>query len=155
MRSARTHNPLERRVLRAALLSCCAVALFALDGLVPVPSLSKPAGPDTGSGWREGVRNSVDSLLVLHHIKGGNVKTWQVNLPKGIAARTEQRIFVSPGFVSVRFNHDLNTAVRPFRARVVATERVREDIVTMHIVRSGRTVWSMVFVTDPGLQSTQ
>jgi hypothetical protein len=155
MRLPRNNNLLERRVLRAALLSCCALALFALDGLVPVSMLSGPAGPDTGSGWREGVRNSVDSLFVLYGIDRGNVKTWQVNLPKGPATRTEQRITVSPGFVSVRFNHDLNAAVRPFRARVVATERLREDFITMHIVRSGRTVRSMVFVTDPGLRSTR
>jgi len=155
MRSPRTNGALERKALGAALLSCCAIALLALDVLVPVPPLGAPAVLKTGLDWREGIGSSVDSLFVLYGIERGNVRTWQVRIPDRPAVRTEQRIAVPRGFVSVRFNHELNRAVRPFWARVVATERIREDIVTMHIVRAGRTVRSMVFVTDPHLRPAE
>jgi hypothetical protein len=155
MRTSRTGNVLEWRALGATLLSCCVLVLFALESKEPVPSDEGVAPTKAGSGWREAVTRSLDSLFVLYGIAPDRVRTRPVKLPDRPAHRTEQRTAVRPDFVSVQFNHDLGTAVRPFGARVAAIERVREGIVTMHIVRSGRTVRSIIFVTDPDLGSPQ
>ena len=153
MRRPRAFDAVDRRALGAALLSCCAIALFAVEGLLPGPS-GFP-GLEDGPKWHESVGRRVDSLFAVYGIARSHVKTWQVGVPNHPAVRTEQRVRVPPSFASVRFNHDLSKAIRPFGARVAATERIREEVVTMHIVRSGRTVRSMVFMTNPRLRPTE
>jgi hypothetical protein len=155
MSTTGTGHPVEWRALGATLLSCCVLVLFALDSTEPGPTGSVAPGSKTTTGWRESVGRCVDSLFVLYGINSDRVRTREVKLPDRSSHRIEQRSTVPPDFVSVEFNHDLNTAVRPFGARIVATERVREGIVTMHIVRSGRTVRSIIFLTDPDRGSNQ
>ena len=153
MNLLRNRNPLELRAIGAGLLLCCALVLLAADQVSPIPSREAKVIPSAVPRVREGIDRAVDSLFVLYGIDQREVRTWQVKLPDKRVVRTEQRIIVPPRFASVRFNHDLSIAVGGFQARVAATERVKEKIVTMHIVRSGRTIRSMAFVIDPRLRA--
>jgi hypothetical protein len=153
MNLLRDRDPLELKAIGAGLLLCCALVLLAVDQMSPIPSHKEEVGSSAVPRVREGINRAVDSLLVLYGIDQSAVRTWQVTMPDKRVARMEQRIIVSPQFASVRFNHDLNTAVGAFQARVAATERVKENSVTMHIVRSGRTIRSMAFVIDPRLRA--
>jgi hypothetical protein len=77
------------------------------------------------------------------------MKTWRIQIPG--AYRVESRLTVPVGFASLEFNHRLNLALAPLDARVVATERARDGVVTMHCVRNGVTVRSLTFLPDPSL----
>ena len=65
--------------------------------------------------------------------------------PRG-AAR-DRRI---PSFLSVSFNHALNRPPGGAGARVVGTERSKDHVVTLHVVRGRTTIRSIGFVTDAG-----
>jgi len=80
-------------------------------------------------------------------MSGGRI--WKVRVPGATASRTEQRVSVPPDFDSIEFNHALAQRLAPFGASVVGTERTKEATVSMHVVTSGTTVYSVLLVTDP------
>jgi hypothetical protein len=52
-------------------------------------------------------------------------------------------------FLSLNFNHDLNSELASLDTHVVGTERSKENTVVMHLVHNGRTVRSLIFVESP------
>ncbi len=88
----------------------------------------------------------VDTVLARHGITPDRVRTWQVRTPGRAFLRIERRVLVPPEFVSVQFNHDLNEALDGTGARVIATERTRENTVTTHIKRGTSIIESITFV---------
>jgi hypothetical protein len=134
---------LRRRIMVAAALAGCAVVLLVLDQ------------PDGGSSDAQAFRASlhsldgvVDSLLVHYGIPKEKVRKWQVLTPDGKLIRTDRRVLVPAGFVTTEFNRDLNRAVSPWNARVAATERTKESVVVLHIVRDGATVLTASLVQE-------
>jgi hypothetical protein len=96
----------------------------------------------------------IDTVLARHGIPRSAVRIWRVQAPDRRLLRVERRIAVPPEFVSVRFTHDLSLAVAPFGARAVATERTRENTVTVHIRKDGVVLQSLALVTTPKRQGT-
>ena len=106
---------------------------------------------DVPSEMREAVDGAVNTLLARHGVAPGQVRTWQVNSPRRQEFRIEQRVRVSSDFVSVEFNRALGDMLTPYDIRVSATERTREQTVTMHLVHQGAVIRTVTFVTDPAL----
>ena len=52
-------------------------------------------------------------------------------------------------FASVEFNHKLSQQILPFGARVAATERSKENVVTMHVVNDGVIIRTIVVCHAP------
>lgn len=134
-----------------ALLAAAAVGLgiIAWSGggaRVPYSGLKNVPAPT-----REAVDNAVTSLLAQHGVAPGMVRTWHVGSPKKQEFRIEQRVRVSPDFVSIEFNHALGQMLAPYDIRVSATERTRERTVTMHLVLEGAVIRTITFVMDPSL----
>jgi hypothetical protein len=132
-------------------LAACAAVLFLVDRLAPSAGDNK--SPVASLDSLEGrVHSVVDSLLASHQIRKEWVKTWQVRTPDKRFIRTERRVLVPPEFVSLDFNRDLNRSLSEYGVRTVATERTKGITVTMHIMRRGHVMESLVFVMKPDLE---
>ncbi|MEW6509382.1 MAG: hypothetical protein AB1428_00335 [Bacteroidota bacterium] len=91
------------------------------------------------------ITSAVDTLLAHYGVDRSAGTVWRPKAAGRSTGRIEQRFTVDPSFLSISFNHDLNLLLTPLGARVVATERGKEQIITMHIVRGGTTVRSITF----------
>jgi hypothetical protein len=146
----RAADPLGRRVRVLAILLGAGVVLVVLRLMLPGSSASTGGSLD-GPAFRRELGAAMDSLLDVYRIDRRGIRTRSVAGAHGAALRTEQRIDVGEGFVALRFNHDLATRLRWTGARVVGTERVRERLTALHIVRGGATVWTLLFVQKAGV----
>lgn len=140
---------LKRRLLIAGILVLLAAALTVADRLVE-------AGPSTVvnnfAAAHEGgkqINAAVDALLDQYALGPKAITTWKVMTPDRKLLRLEQRIVVPHDFASVEFNHKLNQQILPYGARVAATERSKENTVTMHIVNDGVIIRTISFAIRP------
>jgi hypothetical protein len=137
---------LRRRLIIASGLALCALALTAAGKFAGGNSRQDtPAGRRTAEA---GIARAIDSLCSLYGIDRGLIRTWKATAAGEPTGRIEEKIPVGAGFRSLEFNHALSSGIAPFGAGVVATERSKENSVTMHIVCGGVTVRSLSFVPD-------
>jgi len=139
--------PLRRRLIIACSLALCALLLSGA-GRVAGGSFRTEA-PGARHAADEGVSRAIDSLCPLYGIDARLIRSWKATAAGEPTGRTEARITVPSGFRSLEFNHALALSIAPFGAWVVATERSKENSVTMHVVRGGVTVRSLSFVPEP------
>jgi hypothetical protein len=92
-----------------------------------------------------GVQSIVDTMLQRYGIPRSSVRTWNVLSVDKKPLRAVQQIEVSRDFPSLIFNDQLQRMLEPIAAHVFATERSRDNIVTMHIVHRGQTIRSIAF----------
>ncbi len=137
---------IRNRVIVLAALAIVFVGLVIAVFLRRAPSAGMGGDPVARAAQ---IARALDSTLARYGIERSDVRTWQVRTPVKRFARMEQRVMVGPDFLSLQFNHDLQKRLEPLGARVVATERARENIVTMHIVDDGMTVRSIAFLVRP------
>ena len=90
----------------------------------------------------------IDTLLARYRIEKEWVKSWQVQIPEKGFRRSERRVFVPPDFISLSFNLDLNRMLADCGARAIASERTKESIVTMHVVKEGTVLETLSFVVS-------
>jgi|GEM_PF-5077823 len=139
---------LRRRLVIASGLALCALALTAAGRIAGANSRREtPAGARAADA---GITRAIDSLCQSFGIDRGLIKTWKATAAGAPTGRIEEKIPVAAGFRSLEFNHALSAGIAPFGAGVVATERSKENSVTMHIVCEGVTVRSLSFVQDAG-----
>ncbi len=138
---------LGRKAALAATLGAISLLLFVGDRFAgPREEQSLKALPAEDAA---GIQEVIDTLLPRYGVDRALVKIWRVTTPDKTPVRIEQRIPVHADFLSLVFNHDLNRRLAPYGAHVIATERTKENTITMHIVRGGRTIRSMAFVLQP------
>ena len=141
---------LRRRMILAALLGAAALILFLIERLVMPVSAGAPAAAIAAGGEQAAFQEAIDTLLIRHGIARSSVRTWRVLSIDKKPIRLEQRVAVPREFRSLVFNAELKERLGPLGAHVVATERTREQTVTVHIVHRGMTVRSIAFVTTAG-----
>jgi len=126
----------------AAALGCGALVLsIALTSARRAP---RPAGSDAGGACAA----IVDSLLGRYGVDRDGIRTWAAKAGGEPTGRIEEHIPVPASFRSLEFNHALARRLAPLGMSVVATERSRDNAVTMHIVRGGVTIRSLAFAPD-------
>jgi hypothetical protein len=138
---------LRKRLLSASILACAALVLTAA-GMIR-GGTHRTVDPAARRAAESGIAAALDSLFPAFGIDAGTVRSWKATAAGGPTGRIEARIKVPPGFRSLEFNHALARRIAPFGAGVVATERSKENTVTMHIVRDGMTIRSLSFVPEP------
>ena len=141
MAPARTYG--TRLALAAALAAGALVLSLARTAAPRVP----PAVPAGDAAGRE-AGAAVDSLLGRFGVGRETIRTRGAKAGGEPTGRIEERIPVPPGFRSLEFNHALARRLAPLGMSVVATERSKDDAVTMHIVRGGVTIRSLAFTQD-------
>ncbi len=140
---------IRTRLYLAAGLAVVAAVLFLVDGRRPA---QVDARIQAVKGDLKDVNRIVDTLLARYGIQPDWIRTWQVQSPQRAFFRTERRVYVPPEFISVNFNHDLSSALTPYGARVVATERSKENTVTVHIKQDETIIESIAFVLKRSLR---
>ncbi len=146
---------LKRRLIIAGTLALLGVALSVADRLVP-PGKSVVNDFAAAHAGGKQINAEIDALLGKYNIEPKAITTWKVMTPDKKFLRLEQRIVVPHDFASLEFNHRLSKQILPFGARVAATERSRENVVTMHIVNEGVIIRTISFALrpyDPGEQA--
>jgi hypothetical protein len=140
---------LRRRLIVAGVLAAAAIALSMADHLLGAGA--NTVVNDFAAAYSEstGINAAVDDVLARYKIPPNAVTTWRVLTPDKKLLRLEQRIVVPHEFPSVECNSTLSERILPFGARVAATERSREDVVTMHIVSHGVIIRTISFVMRP------
>lgn len=136
---------LRTRAFIAAGLALVAAVLFLLE------RSGTPVAGRNETAIRTEIRSMeavLDSVLRRHGITRDQVRTWQVRTPDRRFLRTERRITVPPDFVSVQFNRDLNQALDGTDIRAAATERTRENTVTVHLKKGATIIESITFIMD-------
>jgi len=98
------------------------------------------------------VNEIVDTLLDRHRINPRWVTSWNVSTRDRRFIRQERRVYVPPGFVSLDFNHDLSQLLAQHDTRVVASERTKEESVSMHVIHDGMIIESITFVLKRDLK---
>jgi len=140
----KTAAGVKSRAVVAGVLGALVLALLGAGALRNSPPRREASLHDV----QRGITATLDTLLVRYGIEPSTVRTWRLPVPGTGRFRVEQRVLVPPSFISLNFNHDFNAALLPLGAHVVATERTREDLVTMHVVLYGRTWRSVAFEVD-------
>lgn len=135
------------RMTAVALLAIILLALLVVGWISPGERTrgEPPADPQVLAS----IGRAVDSLLTSYGIPPARVTTWRAGVTGRTFTRVVQRVYVSRDFVGFSFNHDLASAIAGFDANVVGTERTRENILTLHVVRRGVTIRSISFEPKP------
>jgi hypothetical protein len=133
------------RLLLAGGLAAAAVVLGLALLLRPQPSHSPPPAPAEA----EAIDRAVREELAAHRIPAGTVRTRRVKTPAAGFERVERRVTVPGDFVTVEFNRELNERVGPHGGRSFATERTKENTVSVHVLTGGTVVQTVLFQLDP------
>ena len=142
-------SPLRRRLVIAAGLALCAILLTAAGPIMGGRG-PRPETPGARKAAEAGIARAIDSLCRVYAIDARLARSWSATAAGEPTGRIEEKIPVDHGFRSLEFNHALAAGIAPFGAGVVATERSKENSVTMHVVRGGATIRSLWFVPDAG-----
>ncbi len=133
--------PGNLRLVLVIVLTAVAVLLYLLDTRSGETAV-RGAGQVSPS-VRDVVEANVDSMLNRYGIPRSSVRTWSILSVDRKPIRVVQRVEVTRAFPSLVFNAQLQRLLEPIEAHVFATERSRDNIVTMHIVWHGRTIRSL------------
>lgn len=140
-----TGRPLRVRLIVASALALVSILLTGAEYVAP---RARASGTARDKGAADlAVAAAVETLFARYAMDRGSVKSWQPRAAGRPMGRIEQRVVVGPDFLSLKFNHELNGMLAASGAHVVATEKSRDNIVTMHIVRDGSTMRSITFAT--------
>jgi hypothetical protein len=158
MRNADLPEAIQRRLIVAGLLVLGALILIPATRLADQSEKqekrggggSRHLGLASQSARRE-IDAVIDTLLTKYRIEKEWVKSWQVQTPGKGFVRSERRVLVPPEFVSLSFNLDLNKMLSDYGARAIASERTKESIVTMHVVKEGTVLETLSFVVSNAL----
>jgi hypothetical protein len=136
---------LKRRLMIVGILALVGVGLSVTDRLVGAGMNILVNDFASAHATDAQINPAIDAVLGHYSIEPKSVTTWRVITPDKKFLRLEQRIVVPYDFASVQCNHELSQQLFPFGARVAATERSREKVVTMHIISHGVIIRTISF----------
>lgn len=129
-----------RRLLLFLLLAAIVAALVMALGPQRGDSI-----PERSASVQEGIESVVRHLLTEYRIDPKEIRTRRIGVGNGDFRRIERRVSVVPEFNTLRFNHDLSRALAKHGATVIATEKLEDNSVAMHIKKDGVIVESIIF----------
>jgi hypothetical protein len=145
------HAAMKTKILVAIILALAIVGVALADRLLGEPASPPKAKRVAIQSEDAQIRAVIDTVLHRFGVDRREVKSWRVQ-PSGTGwSRLEERVTVSPAFVSLAFNHELNMRLASLGVHVVGTERTKENVVALHIVKDGTTIRTLSFVTEAKL----
>ncbi len=132
----------RQKLLIVGLLVVAIVLLFALEGSL----ISGPKHETVVRYSNADLEEVLDKLFAQYDIDSRSIKRRSVKSPDKTLLRNEKTVEVPSSFISVNFNRDLSEAMQLRGLTVVATEKTRENKVTMHIKNDDVIVQSITFV---------
>ena len=95
------------------------------------------------------IDREVDTVLARFALSGRAVRKSVVPIPNTELGRTERRVLTPPGFIPVQLNQALNAMARRYAGRAVASENLKENMVTIHIELEGYIIETIILRPDP------
>jgi len=149
MRNVEDVDRLKRLLKIAGALAIVAVALTLVDRLLAAGTdkiVNDFSGAHAGGAQ---INAAIDAVLGRYPIEPKSVSSWKVMTPDKKFLRLEQRIVMPYDFAAVQCNHELSREILPFGGRIAATERSRENVVTMHVLNQGVIIRTISFAMRP------
>ena len=97
----------------------------------------------------------VDTVLSHFKIQKEWTKKLQFPVPNSSLNRIERRILIPPDVLPVQMNLVLNRMAKRYNGRAVASENLKENIVTIHIEVEGTIIETIVLKTDAHLKKNK
>lgn len=107
------------------------------------PRQTKDASESVAS--EEEIERVVQRLFTQYRIGAASVRTRRLVMAGGGFSRIERRATVPTEFNTLSFNHDLSRALAKHGATVIATEKLEDKSVGMHIKKDGVIIETIVF----------
>lgn len=135
------------RVILASLLAASAVLLILLNTLQGRIEERRRTTDESVQNILLSIDRTIGRELRSHGIDNSRVRARNIVTPDRSFMRVERTVVIPDDFVTVSFNRDLNEALGVLGARAVATERTRGDIVSIHVIREGTVIQSLILHT--------
>ncbi len=122
------------RVITAVLLAGAAFGLFLLNRAGQKEEILQPreVQKDLSSVAAE-MDQQVDTILARFKIEKSWSRKQRVAIPGTGLYRTERRVLIPPDVQPVQMNVAFNRMARKYDGRAIASENIKENLVTIHI----------------------
>jgi hypothetical protein len=143
-------NPTLIRLIVALALAGAALSMFLMTrGAITSIQRSKEI---IASSLILDIDREVDSVFAHFNIEKGWVKKSSVPLPNTTSYRIERRVMIPPDVLPVQMNSALNAMAKRYNGRAVASENLKENLVTIHIETQGIIVQTIILKTKHDLK---
>jgi hypothetical protein len=95
----------------------------------------------------------VDGILEKFGVEKGWIKRSEIPATGGGLARIERHVLIPPTVVPVLVNREFNLLARRFQGRVVATENLKENTVTIHILLHQSIIHTIILKIHHNIQN--
>ena len=128
------------RFIIAVVLALAAIGLFWMNRSAVIKSTEPPKKDFSELLAR--VDRDVDTVLARFNIE----KEWMKKreIPGSFVGRIERRVLIPPDVQSVQINLALNTMVRRYGGRAIASENLKENTIAIHIEFEGYILESLI-----------
>jgi hypothetical protein len=130
------------RIVVSVLLAAAAVSLYVFSSQTTIPP-PRAAECDFASVL-DSIDKQVDAVLASYGVEPSSVKRKEFVEPEERFVRVERRVLIPPTVIPATVNRDLNLLARQYRGRAVATENLRENSVTIHILVQENVVQTVI-----------
>jgi hypothetical protein len=138
------------RIFASVLLAGAAVGLYVMNQtpLTPPPASAEEQLAKTLAQ----IDREIDTVLAHFGIEPAWIRKQQVTVPNNVFIRTERRVMIPPDVVTVQMNAALNSMMRHYGGRAVATENLKENTVTIHLKLQEQIVQTVVLKNSSELK---
>lgn len=105
----------------------------------------------------QAIESEIDRILEGFGVEKAWIKRREVRASDGGFMRIERRVLIPPTIIPVLVNRELNLLARRFDGRAVATENLRENTVTIHILLHQSIIQTIIlkYHTDSPTEGTR
>jgi hypothetical protein len=144
------------RVIISVVLAAGAVGLFLLQRPKPVPEPPKTRSEHTD--WRASlpeIDREIDTILSHYGIEKSFCKKKQFPIPGAQISRIERKIELPIDIIPVQLNQVINAMVHNYDGRAIASENMREHLVTIHLEVNGYIVQTLILHPNASLKQKE
>jgi hypothetical protein len=148
-------NGIIGRVILSVVLAAGAVGLFLLQQPKSLPAPPPPKVRTERSDWRTSlpdIDREIDTMLVHYGIEKSYCKKKLYPIPGSELSRTERKIEMPADILPVQLNQELNAMAHKYDGRAIASENMKEHIVTIHLEIDGYIIQTLVLHSNATLK---
>ncbi len=141
------------RLLGCAVLGVTVVGLFIFNRMGEINS---PQEPDQDFAFSvQAIDKEVDVVLGHFGIEKSWVRRKEIKDSSRHFIRVERRVAIPPHVVPAMMNRELNSLAHRFHGRAVATENLRDNSVTIHIILQQTVIQTVILKINPEIEKKE
>lgn len=98
------------------------------------------------------IDKEIDGILENFGVEKTWVKKKEIGGRNSQFARIERRVLIPPTIIPVLVNHEFNMLARRYQGRAIATENIRDNIVTIHILLHRTIIQTVILKINPDMK---